>query len=486
MDTNNRPDQQNEEEDFAALFERSFVKRDNFSVGDRVSGTVSLVTQETVFVDISGKSEAAVSASEFLDNDGKITLKRGDTLDAYIVEFKKGEILLTTCIGRGSASPGLLHTAQSSKIPVEGTVQGVVKGGYSVSVGGLPCFCPFSQIDVKSPANPESLIGRRLQFRITQFGEKGRNIVLSRRTLIEETRQEQEERLRETLREGDVITGTVVSAAEFGIFVDIGGVEALVPKSELSWARAASPRDFTVGSAVTVKVLSIDWDAKKFLLSIKQLSPEPWERISNYTEGQSVTGRIVNIIRSGAFVELEPGLEGYLPVSRMSLTKRVEKPEDAVSAGATVTVRISEINRKDRKILLDLVTGEADPWLTPAAELEGSVHTGTIESIMRSGLIVRLPNGMTGMVPGSELLAPKGADLQKAYAVGSDINVAVIEANTGERKLRLSEQKAVTLKEREELREFMSKEQSAEGANTIGSLFKDRLEGLKKNLEKKA
>jgi len=309
-------------EDFEKMLEDSLSRRDNFETGEKVDGTIVQVTGDQVFVDISGKSEAVIDIAEFLDENDDIRISRGDKIHAYIVSTNRGEVVLTSAIGMGSVSKELLEMAYRNGIPVRGTITNTVKSGYTVSVGGKRCFCPLSQVDMKVPDNPESMVHRSLDFKIIRFEERGNNIVLSRRALLDESRKERIEELRETLFIEDSVTGKVSSLTDFGVFVDLGGIDALVPRSELSWSRSANPYSFEVEQEITGKVIDLDWDEQKITLSIKQLQPRPWEKIGNYSEGDMVTGTVTNCIRNGAFVEIEPGLEGFIPVSRMSYTDR--------------------------------------------------------------------------------------------------------------------------------------------------------------------
>ncbi len=469
------------EESFESMFEASLTRRDNFDIGDEVSGRVVYVTGESVFVDIAGKSEAVIDSKEFLSEDGALRVRTGDTIRAYVVSIQRGEIRLTTTIGRSAASPALIEKARSMGIPVEGTVTGTTKGGYAVSLGGISCFCPFSQIDVKSPQNPESMVGRSLLFKVTQYGEKGRNIVLSRRTLLEERSREAEKELRASLHEGDLIAGKVSSIQKFGVFVDIGGFEALVPRSELSWSRSADPNSFSPGNSVEAKVLSIDWEGRRIVLSIKQAGPEPWDSISGYEVGQERNGRIVNIIRNGAFVELEPGIEGFIPVSRMSQTKRVNKPEDVVSRGDAVSVRIIEILPEKKKMTLELRTGEADPWQEPLDQLREEILVAFVESARPGGVTVRLASGMLGYIAREECLVKKGTDLQEAYPAGKEVKVVVKIIDKENRRLHLSEADALRREERREFEQYMTAGEggSADGSS-FGRLFKQKFDEIQR------
>jgi small subunit ribosomal protein S1 len=483
MDEKTINKEHSENEDFEKLLEGSFIKNDNFSVGDRVEGTVVFISDENVFVDISSKSEAVIDIQEFKDANDNLTINKGDRIEAYIVSMRGGEISLSASIGRGHTSVELLNKAYSFNIPVDGTVIDLIKGGYNISVSGIICFCPHSQIDLKAPSNPDALLNKKLKFRIVEFSERGKNIVLSRRILLEEERQKLLGELKDTLKEGDTVSGKIISIQDFGLFVDIGGIEALIPKSEISWSKRPELTSFNIGDSISSKIISTNWDNEKIVLSIKSLITEPWERIEEYSIGQSVNGSVVNIIKRGAFVEIEPGLEGYIPLSRMSLIRRVNKPEEVLSLGDNVNVKIIDINTEEKKILLQLLTDEPDPWLAPTDTLLGKINIVMIESTVPSGLSVRLQNGMAGFVPAGELTIKKGADIQRAYPAGKEIKVVVKDIIIDERKLILSERRALKLKEMEEFKEYMNETPLEGGENTtLGNVFRDKFDEIKKKL----
>lgn len=473
------PQDEMNQEDFRKMLESSLNKRDNFSPGDEVAGKIVFLTKEYAFLDISGKSEAMIDLKELKNDKEEVTVKQGDIVKAWVVSVRGGEIHLTTAIGKGQAGPELIEKAHKYSIPVEGLVTNTVNGGYAVSVSGVQAFCPFSQIDLKSPPRPEDMINRRFDFRVIQFSEKGRNIVLSRRALLEERKKTREEELQKTLKEGDLVTGTVQSIADFGVFLDIGGVEALVPKSEVSWGRNPDMKTFKAGEEITARVLSLDWAGRRIALSIKQMTPGPWERIKNFEIGQTINGRVTNIIKSGAFVELEPGLEGFLPVSKMSFTKRIARPEDVVSVGASVSVKILDIRPGEKRISLELLTGEADPWELPDSDLRENILSGIVESAKSSGVTLRLDNGMVGYIPREELAAKKGADLQKEYVTGRTLKVVIKDMSRQNRKLILSEADALSREEMLEYGKFVRDNAPDDSAGSaFGKLFKDKFEKL--------
>ncbi|RPI93519.1 MAG: S1 RNA-binding domain-containing protein [Spirochaetales bacterium] len=473
-------DDKMEQESFSALLEESLKANDNFSIGDEVTGRVVFITADSVFIDTSGKSEAIIDRKEFLDSRGNLSVKVGDMVRSYVVSLSRGEISLTTRIGRGPVSQELIETARMHGIPVEGTVASTTNGGYRISVSGIECFCPFSQIDIKSPAKPESLVGKTMSFKVTQVTEKGRNIVLSRRSLLEEVRQIREGEIREKLKVGDLVTGTISSLQNFGLFVDLGGVEALVPRVEVSWSRSSGMDGFAVGDEVRAIVLSIDWGNRRHSLSIRQALPHPWDNIGKYAPGMDISGTVTNIIKSGAFVELEPGIEGFLPISKMSHTRRVNKPEDAVSIGSSVTVKIIDIDAIEKKISLELLTGEADPWQTHDSSLLDSFFIASVESVRSNGVTARLSNGMLGFIPREECAQPRGTDLQNAYPAGKDVKVVIKSLDKTNRRLTLSESGAIKKEERQEYEKFMKSAASPDESTTFGRLFKKKFEEIQK------
>jgi len=482
MTENNEQYNDLSQEDFEKMLEQSLNVSDNFIPGDSVTGTIVSISGEFAFIDINGKSEAIMETRELMDDKGGLIYKKGDSINAFVVSLQGGEIRLTSRLGKGAVNTGLLEIAYKNSYPVEGKVTGTTKGGYTVSVSDTNCFCPFSQIDLKASENNAEYIDKTFPFKIIQYSERGRNIVLSRRALQEEKRRENEALLKDSLKIGDMITGTVISLQNFGIFVDIGGVEALVPKSEISRSRTTEISTFAAGQTVTAKVIDLDWEGNRITLSIKQTLPEPWDGIDRYSENDTLNGRIMKIIKSGAFVELEPGLEGFIHVSRMSYTKQVKSPEEAVKTGDLVQVKIISINKDEKRIGLQLVTGEADPWQLPENELTGKTHIGIIEFVKGNGANVRLENGMLGYIP-RDKLAARQTDIQKDFPVGSEIKVVVEEFDRNNKKLILSAIGALRKEELIELQEYQ-KNNAPQGGSSLGNLFKDKFDDLQKKINK--
>ncbi len=468
-------------DNFEELLEQSLNRRDDFAIGATVDGRVVYISGASVFVDILGKSEAVIDISEFRNGDGTASVVVGDTIHAYVVSTSGGEIHLTSGIGKSATSPALLEIAYRESIPVYGTVLASVKGGFSISVGGIRCFCPISQIDTRPSADPNALLHKSFLFRIIELKEKGKDVILSRTVLLKEKRSQAEQSLKKTLKEGDIVSGAVASVRDFGLFIDIGGLEALVPKSEISWGRFADLGAFKEGDMVKAAVKSIDWNAKRISLSIKDLTPSPWDHADKYEVGQIVSGQVANIIKNGAFIELEPGIDGFIPVSRMSLVRKVNRPEEAVSPGTQIKARIISIRRDEKKISLELIPDEPDPW-TGAEELSES-QLVTVESAEQNGLQVRLASGIRGFIPRRELAIKAETDVQKRYALGSQIKAAILKMEQDNRKLILSETRAAKIEEMKDYESFVKKEAPSQ-STTLGSIFKDKFLDIRNKMDK--
>ena len=472
----------NGSENFENMLEQSLIKTDQFEVGDKVKGNVISITGDTIFVDISGKSEAILDLAECTDEDGSINVEVGDEIDIYITSIKGGEISLTKNIGLGNINEEIIKLAFNENIPVSGKVLSTTKGGFLVSLSGIRCFCPMSQIDSKPVNDPNFFIEKTFEFKVIQFGERGKNIILSRRTLLDEMKQLREDELKEHLNVGDKVNGIIRSIKNFGIFIDLGGFEALVPKSELSWSRNTPTNQFKEGESAEALVKAIDWNKSQVTLSIKELTEAPWSKIDQYSVGQEINGTVVNIIKNGVFIEIATGLEGFIHISRLSLLKKINKPEEVVTRGDSVSVKITNINTEEKKIALDLMTDGPDPWQTPEKELKDTIHEATIESVQNNGVQGRLSNGMLGFIPRDQLLNGKNTDIQQEYPVGKNIKVAIKDFKANNKKLILSESGAIAKEERKEFEKFMNNESSASGSS-LGSLFKQQFEKIQNDIK---
>jgi small subunit ribosomal protein S1 len=470
----------NDNDDFAALLEQSISVRDNFRSGDKVIGTIVGITKDIVFVDISGKSEAIIPGEEFRDKEGNCTIKTGDKITAYVIASGASGIELTTCIGRGNVNPTILKIAKDEEIPVEGIIQSKVNGGFIIMIDGIRAFCPVSQIDRKYSGNDSDYLNKRYNFSIIEL--KGKDVIVSRRSLLEKNQRDAEENLKGKLNPGDTITGTITRIAEFGVFVDIGGIVGLVPRAELSRSRLITPENFAIGSTIAVKIISIDWETKKFSLSIKETEEDPWSAFT-YSEGSEVNGIVTNTIKGGAFVELSPGIEGFIPISKMSHTRRINNVEDVINRGDHVAVIISSIAVKDRKISLELMTGEVDPWTSDDSGLLSAILEGTVEEIKTNGLVIRLTNGMDGFLPKREISCDKNADITKLFKIHDSIKVVAKDINKSEKRMIFSQREIEKREERESMKQYLKKDLSIDETSSLGSQYKTMFDALKKKME---
>jgi small subunit ribosomal protein S1 len=338
-------------EDFAAMFEAS-LKAKRVEQGQTVEGTIVAIGPEVAFVDVGGKGEATIDVAELKDADGDIEVSVGDRIQAVVISTQGG-LTLSRKLARGAATSRQLEDAFHSGLPVEGRVESVVKGGYEVRIAGQRGFCPFSQIDTMRTSDPAVHVGKVYTFRITEYKEGGRNLVVSRRTLLEDEQRATADEVRKAIVPGAVMTGRVASVREFGAFIDLGGgVQGLLHVSEMGWSRIADPSQvMQPGEEITVKVLQVD-DAKgKISLGLKQLSEDPWSSAeARYAVGQVFTGRVTRVTEFGAFVELEPGVEGLAHVSTFAPTGRPHGWKASVTPGTTAAFEILSIDPGKKRI----------------------------------------------------------------------------------------------------------------------------------------
>jgi small subunit ribosomal protein S1 len=351
-------DEEGEGESFADLFEQSLKHRvGRLEPGQKVTTRVLKVSSDWIFIDTGQKGEGVVDVKEFLDLDGNSSVKEGDTITAYFLSSSHGEMRFTTRVGGGAGGNAQLEEAWQSGVPVEGLVEKEIKGGYEVKLAGTSrAFCPFSQIALRRVDNPETLIGTRLAFRITDYGEKGRNIVVSRRVLLEEEQRRLRDEAQAGLSEGQIVSGTVTSLQAYGAFVDIGGLEGLLPISEIGWSRVKEVSEvLSVGQQVKVVVKSIDREKEHISLSLKDTLPDPWELVvQNYPQGSFHTGKVSRLAPFGAFVTLAPGVDGLIHISKLGVGKRINHPREVLKEEETVEVKVENVDRAEHRLSLAL------------------------------------------------------------------------------------------------------------------------------------
>ena len=338
-------------EDFARMLEESLAPRFH-KEGETVEGTIVAIGPEVAFVNIGGKGEATIDIEELADPDSDVQVKIGDTVKAVVVSTVGG-LRLSHKLARGAATRQRLNDAFQAGLPVEGRVEKAIKGGYEVRIGGQRAFCPISQIDSGFTADPSVHVGQAYTFRIIECKEDGKELVVSRRVLLQEEEAERAEEIRRAAVPGTILPGRVVSVLSYGAFVDLGGgVQGLLHVSEMGWSRVGNPTDVVrPGDAITVKVLRVDDDSGKISLGLKQLQADPWSTVAEkYRVGQALAGKITRVADFGVFVELEPGIEALAHVSAFAPTGKRDGWKAAVPPGASVTVEILSLDLERKRI----------------------------------------------------------------------------------------------------------------------------------------
>ncbi|CAN5742660.1 30S ribosomal protein S1 [soil metagenome] len=470
----------NETEDFAAMFEAS-LKAKRVEQGQTVEGTIVAIGPEVAFVDVGGKGEATIEVAELKDADGDIEVAVGDRIQAVVISTQGG-LTLSRKLARGAVTARQLEDAFHSGLPVEGRVESVVKGGYEVRIAGQRAFCPFSQIDTMRTSDPSVHEGKVYTFRITEYKEGGRNLVVSRRTLLEVEQRESAAEVRKSIVAGAVLSGRVASVREFGAFIDLGGgVQGLLHVSEMGWSRIADTSQvLQPGEEITVKVLQVDEAKGKISLGLKQLSADPWSRVkTSYEVGQVFNGTVTRVTEFGAFVELEPGVEALAHLSTFAPTGRSQGWKAAVAPGMTAAFEILSIDLDKKRIGVALVpegsSRAAGAERAASGIVPGARLTGKVERHEKFGVFVFLAPGRTGLIPMNETGVPREGDVAKALPVGADVDVVVLEIDESGRRIRLSVKAIADAHEPAEVREYTQREEAA-APERFGSLA-DKLRG---------
>lgn len=465
------------DEDFATMFEAS-TQAKRVDRGDTIEGTIVAIGEDVAFVDVGGKGEATIDLEELRNAEGGLEVAVGDRVQAVVVSTGGG-IKLSRRLARGAATDRQLEDAFHTGLPVEGRIEHAVKGGYEVRIGRHRAFCPFSQIGAPG-TDPATQEGQVYQFRIIEYGEAGRNLVVSRRALIEEEQRAQAEEVKRSIVPGAVLTGRVVSVRDFGAFVDLGGgVQGLLHVSEMSWSRVSGPTEVVkVGDEVSVKVLRVDAEAGRISLGLKQLSPDPWSKVGEtYEVGQVRVGRVTRVAEFGAFVEFEPGVEGLAHQSTFAPTGQPGGWSTSVTPGMSGAFEILSIDLEKKRIGVALVLkGSTEGAAASSGDIApGARLIGKVERHERFGVFVFLAPGRTGLVPMSETGVANEADVRKAFPVGADVEVVVLEVDPGFRRIRLSAKAVQDAREADEVREYHQRPGQAP-AQGFGSLA-DKLRG---------
>ncbi len=476
----------NGEASFEELLKASFeAPGRKFFPGDKVSGKVMKISKDTVFVDLGGKSEGIADIQEFMDKKGILNIKEGDWVEMRVASIRDGLHLTKGMKVQGPDSLDILREAKENLIPVEGRVTKAVKGGFEIDLSGIRAFCPLGQFDIQYCEKPEEHVGARYPFCIMEIKEKGKNIIVSRRVLLEE---EQEKKSKETLArlKPDLeCEGKVTKLTDFGAFVDIGGIEGMVHISEISHGRINHPSEILKsGQPLKVKVLKIEADKEgrpKISLSVKALEPDSWDKGLGFEEGEIIYGKVSRLTDFGAFVEVAPGVDGLVHVSEISY-ERVSHPNKFLHEGDEVEVLVMGIDRETHRISLSIKEAtikkrmEMEGEGKDKARLEvGQTLRGIVEDSKPYGLFIRLPQlgpKVRGLLPVEEVRDSEKGDVKKKFPRGKEIQVEIISIDE-KGKVRLSQRVMEEREDREDYKKFQEKEEKGGKLGTLGDVFKN-------------
>ncbi|MGQ9724248.1 MAG: 30S ribosomal protein S1 [Tepidimonas sp.] len=429
-------------ESFAALFEES-LKRADLRVGEVITAEVVRIDQNHVVVNAGLKSEAYIPLSEFKNDQGELEVQVGDFVAVAVeaVENGYGDTILSRDKAKRLASWMALEKALESGEFVQGTTTVKVKGGLKVMVNGISAFLPGSLIDTRPVKDLTPYEGKTMEFKVIKLDRKRNNVVLSRRAVIEASMGEERAKLLETLKEGAIVTGVVKNITEYGAFVDLGGIDGLLHITDMAWRRVRHPNEVVqVGQEVTAKVLKFDPERQRVSLGLKQMGDDPWLGVSRrYPAGTRLFGKVTNIADYGAFVELEPGIEGLVHVSEMDWTNKNVAPNKIVSIGDEVEIMVLDIDEDKRRISLGMKQCKPNPWQEFAdTHKRGDKVKGPIKSITDFGVFVGLESGIDGLVHLSDLSwSEPGETAVRNYKKGQEVEAVVLGVDVERERISL-------------------------------------------------
>jgi len=426
-------------EELMELYDESFKR---FAEGEVVLGKIISVDKDHVLVDIGYKSEGQIRISEFLDEEGQIQANTGDTVEV-MVEWWDDENEVVVLSKEKAEKVKVwedIKKAYEADVSIEGVIVARVKGGFSVDIG-VNAFLPGSQADLRPVRNLDEMVGKSFDYKILKYNRKRSNVVLSRRVILEAERESKRATTLASIEEGKVVQGTVKNITEYGVFVDLGGVDGLLHITDISWGRVKHPSElFTVGDEISVKILNLDLERERVSLGMKQLTPDPWSlAVEKYNVGSKVAGRVVSLTDYGAFVELEEGIEGLIHVSEMSWTRKVRHPNKVVSVGEEVEAVILDIKPDNRRISLGMKQAVPNPWDVVSDKYPvGTTIEGKIKNITDFGLFIGIDEGIDGLVHISDLSWTKRIKHpSEIYKKGDSVQAIVLEIDKDNERFSL-------------------------------------------------
>jgi len=399
--------------------------------GELITGEIIKIDEEYVLVDIGYKSEGIIPIREFKDTDGKVTAKAGDKVDVVLERKENDEGVVTLSMERAKKIKvwDQIRDIQNSDGIIQGKVIHRVKGGLSIDVG-LPAFLPGSQIDLQPIRDLDSLVGKVLDLKILKYNKRRNNIIVSRRALLEAERVKHKAKTLSLIEEGSVLTGKVKNITDYGLFVDLGGIDGLLHITDMSWGRVSHPSTmYQRGDEITVKVISFDREKERVSLGIKQLKPDPWaEAPKKFAVGEKVTGRVVNITDYGAFIEIEEGVEGLIHISEMSWTKKVKHPSQIVSIGDTIEAVVLNLDTENKRVSLGIKQIKPNPWNVIEEKYPvGTIIEGRIKNITDFGLFIGIDEDIDGLVHISDISwTKKIKHPSELYKKGDEVQAKVL------------------------------------------------------------
>ncbi|WP_316898417.1 30S ribosomal protein S1 [Pseudodesulfovibrio indicus] len=411
--------------------------------GTIVSGEVVKVDKDYVLVDVNFKSEGQIPVSEFTESDGTVAIKVGEKVDVFVA--RKNEAEGTIYLSRDKAKRmqlfDKLEELQEKDGEVVGRIIRRIKGGYTVDLGGVEAFLPGSHVDLRPVPDMDALVNQEFDFKILKINRRRSNVIVSRRVLLEEMRSEQRDKLLDTLEEGQVVQGKVKNITEYGVFIDLGGLDGLLHITDMSWKRIKHPKEMVnLGDDLELKILNFDREGQKVSLGLKQLVPDPWENIAEkYPEGSRFTGTITNLADYGAFVELENGVEGLVHISEMSWTRKLRHPSQMVKVGEEVEVIVLGVDQDKKRISLGMKQISPNPWDVVAEKYpEGTVLEGAIKNITEFGVFIGIEEGIDGLIHVSDISwTKKIRHPSEVYKTGDSVQAKVLTVDKENEKFTL-------------------------------------------------
>ena len=431
-----------DENDFESALEH-YLSQDfgNVEEGSLINGKIVKIGPEKILVDVNFKSEGQIPTEELMDKDGNITVQEGDALDVFVTHKGEGHILLSHKRAKRMKVLDELEKIHQEEQNIKGTITERIKGGYTVDIQGIEAFLPGSHVDLRPVPDMDALVNQEFEFRILKINRKRSNVIISRRIILEEQRVQQREELLKTLEEGQTVSGRVKNITEYGVFVDLGGLDGLLHITDISWKRIKHPKEMVqLDDTLELKVLSYDKEKQKVSLGMKQLVPNPWENIhERHPEGEKLTGRVTNIVDYGAFVELEPGVEGLVHISEMSWTRKLRHPSQMVSIDEDVEVVVLSVDAEKKRISLGMKQVKPNPWdLVFEKYPEGTVLEAPIKNITDFGIFIGIEEGIDGLIHVSDISWTKKIHHPgENYKVGDLVQAKVLTVDREHEKFTL-------------------------------------------------